>query len=126
MPLLTVIKKEVSSGANATKIRLGSIPTSNLGKMEKSHISAITQRLEAIAKGETIEKQRKNFVVLNENMVPVVLNIGTLTKNMFVQKCPMANNNNGAFWISSEKEIRNPYYGEQMMTCGSIIETIGK
>ncbi|MGB3143586.1 MAG: efflux RND transporter periplasmic adaptor subunit [Maribacter sp.] len=119
-------KEEVSSGAKSTKIGLESISTANLGKMEVSHISAITQRLEAIAKGETIEKQRENFVILNENMVPVVLNIGKLTKNMFVQKCPMANNNNGAFWISSEKEIRNPYYGEQMMTCGSIIESIGK
>ena len=119
-------KEEVSSGAKSTKIKIESLSTANLGKMEVSHVSAIAQRLEAIAKGETIEKQRENFVVLNENMVPVVLNIGKLTKNMFVQKCPMANNNNGAFWISSEKEIRNPYYGEQMMTCGSIIESIGK
>lgn len=31
----------------------------------------------------------------------------------------MANTNKGAFWISEDKEIRNPYYGKQMMTCGS-------
>ncbi|NNC61403.1 MAG: DUF3347 domain-containing protein, partial [Eudoraea sp.] len=34
--------------------------------------------------------------------------------------CPMANSNKGADWLSSSKEIRNPYYGEAMLTCGSV------
>ena len=38
----------------------------------------------------------------------------------------MANDNNGADWISKEKEIKNPYYGDEMLTCGSILETITK
>ncbi|WP_419213720.1 efflux RND transporter periplasmic adaptor subunit [Maribacter sp. X9] len=114
----------ISSAATATKDQLESLPISDVNTMEKSHISTIIQRLEAISKSESLERQREHFVVLNENMVPVVMNIGTLTNNIFVQKCPMANNNKGAFWLSSEKEIRNPYYGDQMMTCGSVIETI--
>jgi len=36
----------------------------------------------------------------------------------------MADNNNGAFWLSLEKEIRNPYYGEAMLKCGEVSQTI--
>jgi hypothetical protein len=36
----------------------------------------------------------------------------------------MAKNGEGANWISSTKEIVNPYMGQQMPHCGSIKETI--
>jgi hypothetical protein len=32
----------------------------------------------------------------------------------------MANENNGADWISAEKNIRNPYFGDKMLTCGTV------
>jgi Cu(I)/Ag(I) efflux system membrane fusion protein len=51
------------------------------------------------------------------------MNVKNIEPKIFVQKCPMANNNKGAFWLSINKEIRNPYYGEQMMTCGSVVNS---
>jgi hypothetical protein len=36
----------------------------------------------------------------------------------------MVNNNQGAFWLSNEKEIKNPYFGDMMLKCGSIKETL--
>jgi len=36
----------------------------------------------------------------------------------------MADNNKGAAWISAQKDIRNPYYGDAMLTCGRVIRTI--
>jgi Cu(I)/Ag(I) efflux system membrane fusion protein len=36
----------------------------------------------------------------------------------------MANNNKGAVWLSAEKDIMNPYYGDAMLTCGNVIEII--
>jgi hypothetical protein len=32
----------------------------------------------------------------------------------------MADDNKGAVWISETKEIKNPYFGKDMATCGSI------
>jgi Cu(I)/Ag(I) efflux system membrane fusion protein len=26
----------------------------------------------------------------------------------------------GAYWISDSKEIRNPYFGDAMLTCGEV------
>jgi Cu(I)/Ag(I) efflux system membrane fusion protein len=115
---------QVSAFAKATSTSLKSIKTSSLGKMEESHIKTSIEMLDAIATNDILENQRTHYVILNENMVPIAMNIGNLDPTLYVQKCPMANNNKGAVWLSREKDIRNPYYGEQMMTCGSVIEEI--
>jgi hypothetical protein len=36
----------------------------------------------------------------------------------------MANNNKGALWLSEVKEIKNPYFGSKMLTCGSVKKQI--
>ncbi|MFX0555531.1 efflux RND transporter periplasmic adaptor subunit [Maribacter sp. CXY002] len=116
--------QKVSDYATETLPKLTSIDVSVLNKMEKSHFIKIVQALEKISIEKDLLLQRDDFVILNENLVPIVFNIGKLEGTVFVQKCPMANSNRGAFWLSSEKEIRNPYYGDQMMTCGSVIDII--
>jgi len=115
--------KKVSAYAEEAYKKSQSIKTGDLGKMGKSHFSKINEMLKAISENNNLENQREHFVVLNENMVPIVINIENLGSQIFIQKCPMANNNKGAFWISADEEIRNPYYGEQMMTCGSVIDS---
>jgi Cu(I)/Ag(I) efflux system membrane fusion protein len=57
-------------------------------------------------------------------MVLLVMNVDAPDQQFYIQNCPMTNNNNGAFWISTDKEIRNPYYGDAMLTCGSVIDSI--
>jgi len=43
---------------------------------------------------------------------------------VYKQYCPMAFDGKGAFWLSSSEEIRNPYYGDKMLKCGRVEETI--
>ncbi|MFY0593941.1 MAG: DUF3347 domain-containing protein [Roseivirga sp.] len=38
----------------------------------------------------------------------------------------MAFNNKGAFWLATEKEINNLYFGNLMLHCGSVQETISQ
>lgn len=114
----------VSKYAKATLSEFKSLSLKELGKMEQSHLSHIERMLKAIIENETLDNQRAHFVILNENMVAMAMNIESLNAMLYVQKCPMANNNKGAIWLSTEKDIRNPYYGEAMLTCGSVIEEI--
>ncbi|WP_341200451.1 efflux RND transporter periplasmic adaptor subunit [Croceibacter atlanticus] len=114
---------QVSNFAKATSKKLKEISTSDLGKMEKQHLTKSIEMLDAIATNENLENQRAHFVILNENIVPIAMNIENST-NYYVQKCPMANNNKGAVWLSTEEEIRNPYYGDAMLTCGSVIDSL--
>jgi Cu(I)/Ag(I) efflux system membrane fusion protein len=115
--------EKVSAFAKATSKSLKDIPMGSLGQMEESHIEKSIEMLNAIAQNEDLENQRDHFVVLNENMVVIAMNVEVATP-IYVQKCPMANNNKGAVWLSTEKDIKNPYYGDAMLTCGSVIEEI--
>ena len=47
-----------------------------------------------------------------------------LENEIYIQHCPMANNDKGADWISLEKEILNPFFGKTMLKCGFITDTI--
>ncbi|QVY67098.1 efflux RND transporter periplasmic adaptor subunit [Polaribacter sp. Q13] len=115
---------KVSKLANTMLQKALKINLKGLSQMELVHFNKTVSMLKAISENNTIEKQRAHFVILNENIVAIAMNMDNLESTLYVQKCPMANNNKGAMWMSTEKDIRNPYYGETMMTCGSIIEEI--
>lgn len=97
---------------------------SKLGSMEQAHFKQSLKMVQAIAENASIENQREHFIILNENMVALAIQIQGLPSTIYIQKCPMANNNKGAIWLSTDEEIRNPYYGDAMLTCGSVIDTL--
>ncbi len=103
---------------------LSAIPTIGLGADEKSALSTSQSPLKAIADSDLLETQRNHFVRLNEVLIPIMERAGGGSQTLYVQTCPMADNNKGAAWMSAQKEIRNPYYGDAMLTCGRVIRTI--
>ncbi|MGW9686780.1 efflux RND transporter periplasmic adaptor subunit [Flagellimonas sp. 2504JD1-5] len=115
---------QTSKEAKVTLEGLKKIDLSSTGSMEKAHVNKSIEMLEAIANKENLENQRTHFVILNENMVAIANNLDSLDDTIYVQKCPMANNNKGAVWLSAENEIRNPYYGDKMLKCGSVVEVL--
>ena len=78
---------------------------------------------QTIAQTDDINVQRTTFQDLSaamENMLTGELSSGEVYK----QYCPMAFDGKGAYWLSSSEEIRNPYYGDKMLKCGSVRDTI--
>lgn len=71
-----------------------------------------------------IEAQRIAFSTLSHEMMALIKKAGLDSGEIYVDFCPMALNDKGAYWLSSGKEIRNPYFGDQMLTCGEIKETL--
>jgi len=77
-----------------------------------------------ISKATGLDEIRKTFASLSNEMKTVV-KAGQVSKGeLYLEYCPMANNNAGAYWLSNEKEIKNPYFGDKMLKCGSVKETI--
>jgi hypothetical protein len=70
-----------------------------------------------------IEHQREHFVSLSEGMYALAKAFGG-GKTLYHDHCPMAQNGKGAMWLSETKEIKNPYFGDKMMECGSVEEEI--
>jgi membrane fusion protein, copper/silver efflux system len=74
--------------------------------------------LQDIAASSGLDKQRAAFAVFNTAFYPVARQAKLGTKTIYYQHCPMFNHNKGAYWLSADKEIRNPYYGDEMPDCG--------
>lgn len=75
---------------------------------------------------EDVEKQRKQFDFLSQALINTIKVFGIPNDAFYVQHCPMAFDNSGADWISDVEEIRNPYFGDKMLKCGLVQETIDK
>jgi membrane fusion protein, copper/silver efflux system len=90
--------------------------------MDKSKL--VISSLKEIKQNSSIDEIRKSFVVTSENLLKIFKAFGTGNNKAFVQFCPMANQNIGAFWLSIDKKIRNPFYGSMMLTCGETRDTI--
>ena len=66
-----------------------------------------------------LDHQREHFVLLSKDTNDLINLFGTKQK-LYQDFCPMADDGKGAIWISETKEIKNPYLGAKMPTCGSI------
>ncbi|MEJ8800507.1 efflux RND transporter periplasmic adaptor subunit [Pontibacter sp. H249] len=80
----------------------------------------------AIQKEKAVEKQRKSFETISIHLIDAIETFGITEDAVYKQWCPMANNDQGAFWLSDQKEIRNPYFGQTMLTCGEVKQTYRK
>lgn len=69
-----------------------------------------------ISESRSIETQRESFVSLSKNMIELSKGFKLSDQTVFVLYCPMAD----ASWLSSEKVIKNPFYGSSMISCGSV------
>ncbi len=71
-----------------------------------------------------VEEQRRQFDFLSQLMIGTLQAFGTGGRELFVQFCPMAFDDQGASWISEEEKVFNPYFGEKMLKCGVVKETL--
>ncbi|APQ19249.1 efflux RND transporter periplasmic adaptor subunit [Maribacter hydrothermalis] len=119
-----------SNSDNATKLakELGSeielIDRKNLDKEFQSNILAALEAVDNIQKSNKLTVNRLDFKNLSKSFVFLISKIDDLDNVVYVQHCPMADNNSGANWLSLEKAIKNPYFGDKMLTCGSVVKEV--
>lgn len=70
-----------------------------------------------------IDHQREHFDLLSRDIIDLVKATGS-SQTLYRDFCPMYNNKKGAYWLSETKEIKNPYYGKEMLKCGEVKEEI--
>ncbi|WP_299009148.1 efflux RND transporter periplasmic adaptor subunit [uncultured Tenacibaculum sp.] len=76
-----------------------------------------------MAKTTDIDAQRKSFKTVSEHFIKAVQSFG-INEVTYKQYCPMADSDKGAYWLSKEKQVLNPYFGDMMLKCGEVKETI--
>jgi Cu(I)/Ag(I) efflux system membrane fusion protein len=82
--------------------------------------SGLLQLTKDVAKSKNIDMARMHFQFLSDAIVALAKQQNPLEETLYLQFCPMADNDNGAFWLSTEPTIKNPYFGSMMLRCGSV------
>jgi Cu(I)/Ag(I) efflux system membrane fusion protein len=88
-----------------------------------SLIKELQSSATSISKTSDIKAQRDHFKHLSSHLINTVQLFG-VNEKVYVEFCPMADNNNGAYWLSEEEKVINPYFGEAMLTCGEVKQVI--
>lgn len=86
---------------------------------EKEIKTAVT----AISKTSNIKAHRNHFKQLSTSLIGAIETFG-IQEKVYRQFCPMADANNGANWLSKEEKILNPYFGDAMLSCGSVKQVL--
>ena len=108
---------------NLSKVDMKQLTDKNAHNHWMSIEKEIKASANSISNSSDIEVQRDHFKHLSSHLMSAVKLFG-INKKVFVKFCPMADNNKGAYWLSTEKKVINPYYGEAMITCGDVKQVI--
>lgn len=97
---------------------------SSIVEMASQYASSISAEAKALIAEPNLEAKRKSFQMISDNMYDLVRTVHFDKEIVYHQFCPMAFNDAGAYWLSSSADIKNPYFGKKMLTCGEVKDSI--
>ena len=127
-PLLTyyyniknaLVAGDASSASANAQAFLQRANTIDYKVISEGNVHALSSGAGKIAEAKNIQQQREYFALFSTNMAAIAKAIKLSDQPIYQLYCPMKK----AYWLSSEKEERNPYYGSSMLTCGEVTGTI--
>lgn len=120
-----LVKSDAQQTATAAKGVLVALKAVDMTLLnEEAHmewmtlLTPIKEAATSISTSSDVEGQRKYFNVLSDNLIEAVELFGINSDKAYKAHCPMAFDNAGANWLSEIEDIKNPYFGAAMLTCG--------
>jgi Cu(I)/Ag(I) efflux system membrane fusion protein len=90
----------------------------------QTYTSTITGSAQALAAEKDIKSKRKDFKEIADAIYTLIHTVGYKGQKLYWDYCPMAFDKDGAYWLSFEREIKNPYFGSEMLNCGSVEDSL--
>ncbi|TAD90013.1 MAG: DUF3347 domain-containing protein [Bacteroidetes bacterium] len=84
----------------------------------------ITTQCSAVAAAPNLDQQRQQFQTLSDAFFDLLRATKYKGSKVYQQYCPMAFNNSGAAWLSNSPDVVNPYFGEAMLNCGEVRDSL--
>ncbi len=119
---------EAAQGASHMQTAIKGLDKSLLTAEQKVAFDAaeagLSSSAAAIATAATdLSAQRTQFYPMSQAVYQLVKAFGG-GRPLYHDHCPMARDNQGALWISETRDVKNPYFGDEMLTCGTVEEII--
>jgi hypothetical protein len=125
-PVLTAyykVKNAMVASDSKTAATEAKALSSALKKAGKMVGADAAKSADVIAKSSDIDAQRAQLGTLTTAVYAAAKTMKPGTP-VYYDFCPMANDNKGGYWLSEKKEIANPYFGDAMLKCGKVKETL--
>jgi Cu(I)/Ag(I) efflux system membrane fusion protein len=104
---------------------LKAIDTSNIViPTAQTYTGSISSESEGLLGEADIENKRRAFQMISGNLFDLTRTVRYGKEKVYLLHCPMAFNDAGADWLSSTTEIKNPYFGSKMLTCGAVKDSV--
>jgi Cu(I)/Ag(I) efflux system membrane fusion protein len=117
--------RELRVAADSLKVsEIHGDSTGAIKETAKVYASTISSSAHALSLEANITAKRKEFEMIADALYNLTRTVRYDGQKLYWQFCPMAFNNKGAYWISNEREIRNPYFGNEMLECGSVEDSL--
>lgn len=98
------------------RIRMRSHDLNDLRSLQELRKQIIADA-KAMAATQNINQQRKLFANVSKGFWELAGRYRFIKETtVYYQRCPMT----GVTWVSDSKEIKNPYYPKNMLTCGEV------
>lgn len=116
---------ELATAADSLKVN--EIKGDSLGVIKltaQDYAGTISGSAKGLAGENNIEAKRKEFKMIADALYTLFQTVRYKEQKIYWIHCPMAFNNTGAYWINQDSTVRNPYFGEKMLTCGTVEGTL--
>ena len=97
---------------------------SSIIQMANAYVQTISSEAQALTGEKDLEAKRKSFQMISDAMYDLVRTIRFDKDVVYHQFCPMAFNDAGAYWLSASADVKNPYFGKKMLSCGEVKDSI--
>jgi Cu(I)/Ag(I) efflux system membrane fusion protein len=87
----------------------------------QTQAEALSQGLEAMAAAEDLPAMRTHFEPVSMAIIELARQFALHSEaDLYVVHCPMAFDFEGADWLQVSQDVLNPYFGSEMLTCGTV------
>ncbi len=119
---------QVQQSATKLKSELGNVNMELLkGEAHNvwmSYLNPLQKAIDKMTSNLDLKVQREALIPLTNNLFKSIKTFEVNGLQGYYQFCPMADDNKGAYWLSAEDDVKNPYFGDAMLTCGEVVEEI--
>lgn len=102
------------------KLKLDTALSPTISGYKKTLISAV----DALIKERDIQQKRRQFQIISDGLYSLMQAAPYKGATVYQVHCPMAFDT-GANWLNNLPVVNNPYYGSKMLTCGSVVDSLG-
>jgi len=120
-----LVESNIQAAVTASKQVLKALKAVDMKLLDNQAHDEWMVLLKSLEKGATgistktdVEAQRKDFELLSDHLIEAVELFGLTSDKAYRAYCPMAFDDKGAYWLSEVEDIKNPYFGASMLTCG--------